>query len=261
MILIVKNIIGIITDPKNTRVFLVGAIVVLLMLFLRQCNETKNAKGEIIRFKNNLVAANDTIRNYINENGESVGEIKGLVLSLEELKDSLDYEHGKPPVTVVRLRTIIKEKIIEIPVTTKDTIIKQSGIRFNSILSFKSENDWDKSTRLINVDLPYSFTDSLIFGSATIKLKQHIWLDATLAQDVDTKEIFIKLTSDYPGTTFNNVKGILIDRKSPEFKKLQVQNRKNFGLGINIGMGINGSGKISPFIGAGISWTPKLLQW
>ena len=187
MILIIKNIIGIITDPKNTRMFLVGAIVVLLMLFLRQCNETKNANGEIIRFKNNLVAASDTIRNYTNENGESVGEIKGLVLSLEELKDSLEYEHGKPPITIIKYKTIIREKIIEIPVTTKDTIIKQSGTSFNSMLSFKSESDWDNSTRLINVELPYSFTDSLMFGSATINLKQHIWLDATLSQDVNSR--------------------------------------------------------------------------
>ena len=47
MILIIKNIIGILTDPKNTRMFLLGGIGVLLFLLLRQCNQTEIAKGEL----------------------------------------------------------------------------------------------------------------------------------------------------------------------------------------------------------------------
>ena len=58
MILILKNILGILTDPKNTRMFLLGGIVVLLFLLVRQCDETEYAKGEVTRFQNNLVAAN-----------------------------------------------------------------------------------------------------------------------------------------------------------------------------------------------------------
>ena len=261
MILIIKNILGILTDPKNTRMFLLGGIGVLLFLLLRQCNETEEAKGEVTRFQNNLVAANDTILNYVNEKGDAVGEIKGLSLSLEELRDSLEYEKGRPPITIVKYKTIIEEKIIEVAVVTKDTIIKQGSNNFNSILSFNSDSNWTKSSRTINVDLPYSLTDSLTFGSATIGLKQNIWLDATLSQDVKSKEIFIKLTSDYPGTTFNSTKGIMIDRKSKEFKSLQMQNRKPFGFGLNIGMGLTGTGDITPYIGIGVSWNPKLLQW
>ena len=261
MILIIKNILGILTDPKNTRMFLLGGIGILLFLLLRQCNETEEAKGEVTRFQNNLVAANDTILNYVNEKGEAVGEIKGLSLSLEELRDSLEYEKGRPPITIVKYKTIIEEKIIEVAVVTKDTIIKQGSNNFNSILSFNSDSNWTKSSRTINVDLPYSLTDSLTFGSATIGLKQNIWLDATLSQDVKSKEIFIKLTSDYPGTTFNSTKGIMIDRKSKEFKSLQMQNRKPFGFGLNIGMGLTGTGDITPYLGIGVSWNPKLLQW
>ena len=261
MILIIKNILGILTDPKNTRMFLLGGIGILLFLLVRQCNETEEAKGEVTRFQNNLSAANDTILNYVNENGESVGEIKGLNLSLEELRDSLEYEKGRPPITIVKYKTIIEEKIIEVAVVTKDTIIKQGSNNFNSILSFNSDSNWTKSSRTINVDLPYSLTDSLMFGSATIELKQNIWLDATLSQDQNNKEVFIKLTSDYPGTTFNNTQGIMIDQNSLEFKSIQMKNRKPFGFGINMGMGITGDGNFGPYIGLGISWNPKLLQW
>jgi len=261
MILIIKNILGILTDPKNTRMFLLGGIIVLFFLLIKQCNETEQAKGEVTRFQNNLSAANDTILNYVNENGESVGEIKGLNLSLEQLRDSLDYEKGRPPITIVKYKTIVKEKIVEVPVKTKDTVVKQDGVEFKSVLSFNSKGNWEKSSRLIDISLPYTFTDSLMFGSATIELKQNIWLDATLSQDLVSKEVFIKLTSDYPGTTFNNTQGIMVNQNSPEFKNIQMQNRKPFGFGLNMGMGITGDGGLGPYIGIGVSWNPKLLQW
>jgi hypothetical protein len=262
MILIFKNIIGILTDPKNTRMFLLGGMVVLLFLLVRQCNETANAKGEVTRIQNNLVAANDTINNYVNENGESVGEIRGLTLTLDELKDSLEIEKNKPPITIVKYKTIIKEKIVEVPVVSSDTIIKQGDQEFNSIVSFSSDSTWEKSSRSLKVVLPYTFiVDSLMFGSANIDLAQNIWLSATLSQDQDTKEVFIKLTSDYPGTTFNNAQGIMIDTKSSAFQSLQLQNRKSFGFGVNGGYGVIGTGTLGPYIGIGISWNPKLLQW
>jgi hypothetical protein len=261
MILIIKNIIGFLTDPKNTRMFLFGGIMLLMFLLLRQCNQTEIAKGEVIRFQNNLTAANDTIINYTDRNGKSIGKIKGLSLSLEELKDSLEYEKGRPPITIIKYTTTIKEVIVEVPVITKDTVTNQDGTTFNSILSFKADSNWPKSSRSINVDLPYSIADSLIFGTALINLKQDIWLDATLSQDMKTKEIFIKLTSDYPGTTFNSAQGIMIDRKSKEFRSLQMQNRKAFGFGLNMGMGMTGTGEFTPYIGIGVSWSPKLLQW
>jgi len=261
MILIVKNILGILTDPKNTRMFLLGGIVVLFFLLLRQCNETENAKGEVTRIQNNLIAANDTIRNYVNEKGESVGEIKGLTLTLDELKDSLEIERMKPPITIVKYKTIIEEKIVEVPVISTDTLITQGDNEFNSVLSFTSDSMWERSSRKLGVSVPYTFKDGLTFGNASIDLSQNIWLNATLSQDQKTKEVFIQLTSDYPGTTFNGAQGIMIDTKSSEFKSLQMQNRKPFGLGLNLGMGISGNGYIGPYVGIGISWNPKLLQW
>lgn len=261
MIVIVKNILGILTDPKNTRMFLLGGIVVLFFLLMRQCNETANAKGEVTRIQNNLVAANDTIRNYVNENGESVGEIRGLTLTLEELKDSLEVERMKPPITIVKYKTIIEEKIVEVPVVSTDTLITQGDNQFNSVLSFTSDSTWERSSRSLGVSVPYTFGEELTFGNASIDLSQNIWLNATLSQDQKTKEVFIQLTSDYPGTTFNSAQGIMIDTKSSEFKSLQMQNRKPFGFGLNLGMGITGNGSVGPYIGLGVSWNPKLLQW
>ena len=49
--IILKNILGIITDPKNTRMFLLGGIVVLCILLLRQCQATDEAKVKQVELK------------------------------------------------------------------------------------------------------------------------------------------------------------------------------------------------------------------
>ena len=47
--IIIKNIIQILTYPKNTRMFLLGGIVVLFILLFRQCEKTNIAKGEAVK--------------------------------------------------------------------------------------------------------------------------------------------------------------------------------------------------------------------
>ena len=37
------------------------------------------------------------------------------------LKDSLEIEKTKPPITIVRYKTIIEERIVEVPVISQDT--------------------------------------------------------------------------------------------------------------------------------------------
>ena len=123
--IILKNIIGILTDPKNTRMFLLGGIVVLCILLFRQCEETEIAKGEVTRIDNNWKASLDTIQNYIDENGNAAAQIRALDLSLEELENELKFEKGKPPITVIKTETIIKTKICPICETEnpKDALV------------------------------------------------------------------------------------------------------------------------------------------
>ena len=109
--------------------------------------------------------------------------------------------------------------------------------------------------------MPYEIDGvSIDFGNATIDLNQNIFLSASLLRDTKTKELFVNLTTDYPGTTFNSAQGILIDQKSNAFKGLQYENRKTLGLGLQLGVGLSGEG-IGPYIGIGLNYTPKFLQW
>ena len=245
------------TDPKNTRMFLLGGIVVLCILLFRQCQATGEAKGEANRIDNNWKASLDTIENYIDKNGNAAAEIRALNLSLEEIEDQLEFEKGKPPLTVIKTETVIKEVIVEIPVTVVDTVIGN----FNSALTFSDTATWGKSFRKVGVFVPYELDGTYIdFGSATIDLNQNIFLSAALTRDSKTKELFVNLSTDYPGTTFNSAEGILIDQRGKAFKDLQYQNRKTLGLGLQLGVGLSSNG-VSPYIGIGLNYTPKFLQW
>ena len=71
--------------------------------------------------------------------------------------------------------------------------------------------------------------------------------------------------TDYPGITFTNIEGASI-MDEPANKKLLRQMRKPWGLGLNIGYGAivdvkNGSVATGPYVGFGISYSPKFLQW
>ena len=253
--IVLKNILAIVTDPKNTRMFLLGSIVVLVVLLLRQCQATSEANAETVRIDNNWKASLDTIENYIDANGNAAAEIRALNLTLEELEDELDYEKGKPPVTVIKTETVIKESIVEVPVVVHDTVIGN----YNSAISLSDSAEWGKSFRKIDVFVPYE-TTSGEFGNASIDLTQNIWLTASLTRDIKTKELFVNLSTDYPGTTFNSAKGIMINQDSKEFRSLQYQNRKTLGIGLHLGVGYGIDG-VSPFVGVGLNYTPKFLQW
>jgi hypothetical protein len=224
MISILNNILKFLIDPKNTRMLLLGVIVILVILFMRQCGETSEAKKEIIRITNNQIALSDTIRNYKDKWGNSAGEIRGLKLKIEELDDSIKFEKSKPPVTIIEYKTVIVEKIVEIPVHTFDTIIGD----YNSAITFDANGEWGNSSRLLNGLIPFRIErDSLITGLATVDLKQNIWLTASILEDKKTKEVFVELKSDYPGVTFNDAQGVLIDSESvSSFKR---SSRKTLG--------------------------------
>lgn len=255
--IILRNILSIITDPKNTRMFLLGGIVLLFILLLRQCQATADAHIEVTRVENNWKASLDTIRNYKTKDGYAAAEIRALNLNLDELKGELEYEKGKPPLTVIKTETVIKEVIVEVPVTVVDTVIGD----FNSALTLSDTAKWDKSFRKVSVVVPYE-TDGtkLNFGNASVDLNQNIWLSASLTRDNKTKELFVNLTTDYPGTVFNSAEGILIDQKSKAFRDLQYQNRKTLGLGLQLGVGFAGNG-FAPYVGVGLNYTPKFFQW
>ena len=114
---------------------------------------------------------------------------------------------------------------------------------------------------MLEVSVPFSVKDTIaVFGESTVNLVQNIWVQAVVSQDTKTKEAWVNLETDYPGITFNNLQSILVDTKSDEWNKLTYKNRKTMGITFVAGGGFTMHG-IGPFVGIGIGYTPKFLQW
>lgn len=246
---------------KNTTTVLLLALFLFIILFFRQCEQIKQSELKIIKHINNEKALKDTVRNYIDKNGKYAGEIRGLTLSLDEAKKLLDIEKNieknKTPLTIIKSNVKIAEKIDEVPVISIDTNINE----FSSAVIISSADSWGKSSRNIKTTVPYSIEKSVPkFGNASIDIQQNIFLSAYISRDKKTKEVFVNITTDYPGTTFNSLQGVVIDQKSSGFKDIQYSNRKTIGIGLHTGLGLN-SNQIKPYIGIGINYTPKFLQW
>lgn len=242
---------------ENLKFILVVIVVALTMLLLRQCESTAKAKGEVTRLQNNQRALEDTLSHFIDKNGRLTATMRGLVYTMDELQDSLEYEKNKPPVTLIEYVTEVKEVIVT--ETTIDTIGERPDGTLIHLLQMTDSVKFEKSFRVVDVDVPVWIDTTINAGKATIELQQGIWLNANLYQDIKTKEVFVELKTDYPGITFNNAQGVLVQRDDA-FKGFSFSQRKQFGLGIHLGVGLTGN-NISPYVGVGVHYTPKFLQW
>ena len=273
-----KKIITFLTNPKNTRMLIFAGIVILILLFLRQCGktndaklETEQAKQEIVRVKNNLIASKDTLRQYQFDNNTIRAEKLGYELTIAELSTEYsellgDFEviKNKPLKTIIKTVYEIRERIINVPVyvITGDNL-------YNRYLVFSDSVNYDSlriNYRYLTGTIPfnYNYLDSTIIpGFATFDLNIGMNLNVALFKDKKTKQVSIKADTDYPGITFTRLDGALI-MDDPESRKVIRQMRKQWGLGLNVGYGAmyNNANIIrGPYIGVGLNYTPKFLQW
>lgn len=226
-------------------------ILSLLLFSLKQCDKTQQAQDEINRIKNNNIALKDTIRYHTDKNGYLIGEIRGLELKLEEL----DKEFSKEPVTIIEYITEVHDSIIFKPVIDTVIILKDSSYIYN--FNYTDKLFYDKSSSFMSFNMPISVKDNILnTGDVTFGLSQNIWIEASILQE--NKEVFVNLKTDYPGITFNNTRGILI-KKDEGFLQFTRNQRKQFGLGLQIGLGY--TDRITPYVGIGVSYTPRWLQW
>jgi len=282
MVTVFTNILKFITDPKNTRMLMLGAIVVCLLLFLQQCGATRAAKAEVElqkqetqRVSNNYEAAMDTIeQRKINETTWRA-EKSGYELTLNEAKekyadllDDFNYEKNKPPKTIIETVYEVKENIDNVTINSTD--LDSLG---NGLLTFADTAQFDSTNyRYLGGRIPYKFvfnekdsTYKMVPDFGTFELEQGMNLNVGLFQDKDSKKISIVATTDYPGVSFTRLEGsdIMNDEKN---KKLLRQMRKPWSLGMNVGYGAivdvkNGQVATGPYVGFGITYSPKFLQW
>ena len=275
--LVVKNIIAWIFDPKNRSLLVVGLVAILIFLNLSTCNrlsginqELEKEKKETQRITNNFSASLDTLEQFKSNNGNLIGRIEGYELTVDELNtkysnlkgDYIDLKN-QPPITITEVVTIIKDSIIEVNVNgVGDTT--GGTFTFNDS-TFYAEGNWRNLGGNIPYDLNFDLANPVLPGKGSFELTQSLSLSTYLTKDKKSGKILINVETPYPGVSFSSITGasILDDEKN---KKIWRESRKTWGLGINIGYGLlvnpsNNTFSAGPYLGVGISYSPKWLQW
>ena len=274
MINVIKRVLDFILNPKSSKLLLIGGIVILVLLLLRQCNVANDAKREAERNLHNLLAEQDSVRTINSKLGNVLVEKSAFQLKYSELtKDQekliaqLELEKKKRPGVIIETQVMYKDTSIFVPVKTE---IKDGS----SFLTFLYNPTLPGSNKLsIGGKLPYTlkgdtledgtYYPSITAGNAQLSIEQRIDLVTGLYRDPKTNRLYVRASTSFPGITFNDIQALdMVD--DPGTRKALKAERKTFGLGFTLGYGavvLNGSIVPGPMIGVGLHYTPKWLQW
>jgi hypothetical protein len=223
-------------------------IIILILLLGRTCNQNKNYSNELDRIKQNQIALNDTILFYKENDSILVSQKKGLLYTLDELKnkeyDNINQYNIKDINDVkyiTKTEFIIKEIIKEVPVKLNDSLIY---ISFDTIYGTNNFFKFNSVTQY--------FIDSnkLFIKPSILSIEQNVELYSVIKKNKNIIDIEIK--TKYPNIKFNKIESIVIEEP-------QKNNSIKFGLIGGYGIMLNNGVKPGPFIGIGISYTPKIF--
>jgi len=270
-----KSYLGIL---NNKAIYLLG-IVILVMLLMKQCNATEDAKKEAQRNFNNLLAERDSVRVLESKNGNMLVERAAFQLKYnelskeqEELIDRLELSGKKKPSVVIQTEVVYRDTSIIVPVAAS-----QDGE--NTYLKFSHNPSLPGKNKLVIAgELPYTIDNDTIWnpgktnfelkskvipGSAKLSMEQRIDLVTGLYTDPKTGRLFVRASTSFPGITFSEMQALdMVD--DPATKKALKQARKPFGVGFSIGYGmtVGKDGYVAgPNIGLGLTYSPKWLQF
>ena len=264
----------------TSRSTLVMAVVLLIVMFLRQCNETAMIEAEAKREHNNYLAQMDSVRTIKSQNGQLIQEKSAFQLKVSELSDE-----QKQLIRRLELNSNGKgttpKSVIQTVGTFRDTSIKaQSKItkdpNGNEFVTFVYEPTFPgKNKLMISGKTPYivnlsknpkdsvDYIASVVPCTTSISIEQRVDIVTALYQDPKTKRLMTRVTTDFPNLTFGEINSFELT-DNPETRKALKSARKEFGLGLQVGYGLSTSpAGLSPgvFVGVGLHYSPKFLQF
>lgn len=278
-------------NPKNRTLIILSGVAILIMLFLHQCNKSKDLanqleqqKTESIRLLNNEQASHALLENYKLQDSSNRGMIQGYQLTQDELRkqyssltEGFDDLKKKTALALAKGTVIIKETIYV------QTTLKIDSLGVKHLVGTDTMKVDDDNWRRMSFDAPFTnkyfnkkdstevdFKKLDIFSQtypskSTFTFEQSIGLKVGLFQDKKDKKIYIVAQSKYPGLTFSKLEGADI-MADPESRKTTRAFRKTWSVGINMGYGVmanlkNNSFANGPYIGLGLNYSPKWAQW
>ena len=262
----------------TSRGFLLVAVVVLILLLLRQCGETSNAKTEALREHNNYLAMHDSVRTIKKENGILIQEKSGMEIKISEMTGYQKYligqldlksnGRGNTPNSVINVVTRYKDSIVNIPSKLVKDPNGKEHIEFVYEPKFTGKNSLKISGKTnyqlgISKDKADSYFATLNPTGTDLTIDQNIEITTGIYRDPKTKRIMTRVSTQYPNLTFSEINSFdITDNK--ETRQVLRSARKPFGVGLNAGYGIiGGSNGIGTgfYFGVGVSYSPKFLQF
>jgi hypothetical protein len=249
------------------------------MLTLRQCGEADHAKAEALREHNNYLASLDSVRTIKNELGHIIQEKSAYELKASELSDEQkdlikqlglkSNGRGNTPNSVINMVAEIRDSIRIASTIVKDpngeesiNFVHNPQMTGNNKLKITGKTPYVIDLRIDPADST-KYVASIVPGLTSLLMEQNIDITTGIYRDPKTKRMMTRVSTTYPGLTFNDINSFDIT-DSPDTRKALKAARKEFGLGIQIGYGLSGSNLgITPgfYIGAGLHYSPKFLQF
>ena len=224
--------------PTKTKVY--GAVIIVIILAFIYYNwKVSSLEAKLTIAQGNVSALKDTVRVVKTKNGELESVRLALLAdknSLKQLSDSLDKEVKKEKGKV--------KVIISAPITIKDTdtITVESHVKDSSIYWNYDRVDSGGSRHLAGV------SDKKVTKITRDEISLNLICGIKERED-KKMEIFVR--SKYPGATFGNIEGAIIDPTTPIVKPPN----KSFSIGPCAAVVVDPTGKISYGVGLSLQWS------
>lgn len=241
---------------------LLAVIVILILLYLKQCQSARDLKNENSIYMNNLEALKDTVRIEKNRAGQIEFSKQALISrngDLEKLNKKLadEVKNAKGKVIYVQSasgtinNTQVEPQIITNTVKVYDKSTTVVGTHIDTTFD-------DNNYRKLSLETIVKTDSGKIISSTSQVKKDEIAFNIITGLKEEKGKIRIFIRSDYPGLSFSKIDGSLVDpHKSETLKKMFPP--KRFGAGFMIGYGLTQNMTPSFFVGAGIQY--NIIRW
>ena len=243
----------------NFNTILMIAIIILSLLYLKQCGKTSSLKDDIKIANMNNDALLDSVTSYTTKNGKLIFEKNSLIASKKELKDLNSELYKEIQYLKDNPKIVIKTETVVVHDTTylDNIIIKyadgSNGLKWNHDTTFTSDG---LNYQKLEGESKF-YIDSIngkVIDRGTVLYTNEFGMSFTtgLTSGKDGYEIFVK--SDYPGFKATNINGAVID------KKMIISNESQIVFGPSLGYGIvfTGGGNVNYGVIVGATATYNL---
>jgi hypothetical protein len=268
-----KTIGGAIWTFLNSRLFVIGLIVLLILFAAGQCKRILDDKRKIDIHQQNISALTDSLKYERNRNGDLVISIDGFISTVKDLKElsknlakELSEEKGKVisiDAVVIRLR----QDSLQLA-KSLDKANKIIG-KFKQIDKDTYEADWvipyryDKNPKdSLNFDVFKGKTLVSVISKDPLEIRhkdtylvnRYSSIYLVWGQKFEGNKLRVFVESPYPGLSIANMQGVLIDPST--WPNVLPTKKRHWFTGFGIGPSINTGWNIleaKPAINLGIS--------